>query len=453
MHRGTLLATLGLLVGMPFVTTAGEPTAAERGEKALLGRHFTAPAISLKAYRNVWRHWGDPLTEAPADFDRQFRERYGLHEAPYPNKGYPMGLREAPTLLGGKALSVDCMVCHGGSIFGKSYVGLGNSSLDYQSVTEDIAKASDMDPTTPFVFCHVRGTVEAGAMSVFLLALREPDLRLRTDGPLDLDLKADMYEDTPAWWLLKKKKTMYWDGGGDARSVRSLMQFMMSPLNTAASIKREEATFRDIQAYLLSLEAPKYPLEIDRELAAKGEQVFRANCSRCHGTYGENATYPNKIISLKEIGTDPARCEGLSNKFGEHYNRSWFAREEEGWLADGYRGVRRGGYQAPPLDGVWATAPYFHNGSSPTVYHVLNSKARPTIFTRSYRTDRDAYDPVKLGWKITELKTPPAETLPGIERRKIYDTRQRGAGNGGHTYGDDLTEQERMAVIEYLKTL
>jgi len=40
-----------------------------------------------------------------------------------------------------------------------------------------------------------------------------------------------------------------------------------------------------------------------------------------------------------------------------------------------------------------------------------------------------------------------------IERRKIYDTTQLGRGNGGHPFGDELTEDERMAVIEYLKTL
>src|SRR5262249_9169033 len=151
-----------------------------RGEKALLGRAFTPPAISLKAYRNVWRHWGEDLKEPPADFERLFRERYGMHVAPYPNKDYPMGFREASTLLGGKALSVDCMVCHGGSIFGTSYVGLGNCTIDYQSLSEEIALASDMDPKTPFPFSNARGTIEAGAMSVFLLSLRDPDLKLRT---------------------------------------------------------------------------------------------------------------------------------------------------------------------------------------------------------------------------------------------------------------------------------
>jgi hypothetical protein len=110
------------------------------------------------------------------------------------------------------------------------------------------------------------------------------------------------------------------------------------------------------------------------------------------------------------------------------------------------------GYQAPPLDGLWATAPYFHNGSAPTVYHVLNSKARPTRFTRSYQTEVVDYDSVKLGWKYREVG-PVDPKLPPRERRKVYDTTQPGRGNGGHTFGDDLTEEQRMAVIEYLKML
>ncbi len=362
-----------------------------------------------------------------------------------------MGLRIGKGILG-KGLSSDCMVCHGGSILGKSYVGLGNASLDFQALWEDMSAADGGPAKTPFTFCNVRGTSEAGSMSVFLLSWREPDLSMRTKR-LDLELHPDMCEDVPAWWHLKKKKTMYYTAGGDARSVRSLMQFMMSPLNSTGAFEKAEPDFADIQAFLKSLEPPKYPLPIVQELAGKGKVLFEKTCARCHGTYGENWTYPNRIVPLKEIGTDPKRFEGLSEKFSKYYNESWFAREKTGWFADEYTARASDGYQAPPLDGIWATAPYFHNGSAPTVYHVLNSKARPKIFTRSYRTDRDAYDAEKLGWKIEVLEKPADEKLPAIERRKVYDTTQPGRANTGHTFGDKLTDEERMAVIEYLKTL
>jgi hypothetical protein len=111
------------------------------------------------------------------------------------------------------------------------------------------------------------------------------------------------------------------------------------------------------------------------------------------------------------------------------------------------------GYQAPPLDGIWATAPYFHNGSVPTLYDVLNSKSRPQRYTRSFKTDKEDYDFEKVGWKVTLVKDKLPNTAPAIERRKIYDTTLPGRSNAGHTYGDKLTDPERMAIIEYLKTL
>src|SRR5262249_6346237 len=180
-----------------------------------------------------------------------------------------------------------------------------------------------------------------------------------------------------------------------------------------------------------------YPFPVNGELAKKGQTVFEATCARCHGTYGEKWTYPNRIVPIKEIGTDPKRFEGLTQKVGDYYNQTWFAKEKG---EDGYKGMVTDGYQAPPLDGVWATAPYFHNGSAPTVYHVLNSKARPKVFTRSYRTDEADYDKEKLGWKVKVLAGPADASLPAIERRKVYDTTQPGRGNGGDTLGDKTTE-------------
>jgi mono/diheme cytochrome c family protein len=455
MPRATLI---GLLIVIPFAATslleASEPSAADRGKKLLLGKAYNPPTMSLGAYDSIWKQWGLAGKPAPADYDRLFRERYGLHPAPYANGRYPMGLREAPGLLGfGKGLATDCLICHGGSIAGESYVGLGNASLDFQAYHEDTTAADGRDPKPPFHFSNVRGTSEAGGMAVFLLGYREPDLQLRSTR-LDLDLQDDLCEDVPAWWLLKKKKTMYHTGSADTRSIRSLMQFMMSPLNPPSAFLKAEADFADIREFLLLIQPPKYPLPIDRKLAHQGEDLFLENCARCHGTYGEKWTYPNKIIPLKEIGTDSRRFEGITAKFGEYYNKSWFAQGKTTHTPEGYAALETRGYQAPPLDGIWATAPYFHNGSVPTVYHVLNSSARPKVFTRSYRTDLDDYDAKKLGWKIEVLqKAPEPGKLSPFEMRKIYDTSKSGRSNGGHRYGDKLTEEERRAVIEYLKTL
>lgn len=132
-----------------------------------------------------------------------------------------------------------------------------------------------------------------------------------------------------------------------------------------------------------------------------------------------------------------------------HYQSTWLGQDYP--LADGPDVPV--GYQAPPLDGIWATAPYLHNGSVPTLDLLLDSPRRPKRFTRPPSTDLAHYDPVRVGWKFNEVAEPTASTVPPQQARYIYDTTKAALGNGGHTFGDMLDEDERMAVIEYLKTL
>jgi hypothetical protein len=108
------------------------------------------------------------------------------------------------------------------------------------------------------------------------------------------------------------------------------------------------------------------------------------------------------------------------------------------------------GYMPPPLDGIWATAPFLHNGSVPTVALVLNSRARPTYWRR-VDLDSTTFDEEALGWPW--LATDEPSTVPEDERRLVYDTTVWSQSNAGHPFGDHLTDDERRAVIEYLKTL
>jgi mono/diheme cytochrome c family protein len=449
MRRWFPLAGLAMLVALApsFGQDSGrkETPRADRGRVAVHGQPPLNPAAwPLSGYENAWKAWG--LKERPTNYDVAFRERYGLHPPPYDNGGLPMGLHLADSPFG-KGLGGDCLLCHGGSVAGKTYIGLGNASLDFQSLYEEL---SAKVPTLPIRLSNVRGTIEATAVVTFLMEFRNPELSLRI--PKNLKVKDDLCEDIPAWWHMKRKKTMYHTGAGHARSVRTMMPFVLSPLNSAARIKSLEPTFADIQAYLLSLEPPKYPFPIDHTLAAEGHGVFTQHCVKCHGTYGPEGRYPSKVVPLDVVGTDRRLAEGTTLAAGEHYLSSWFA-QEKGPDGKPLPSQTIRGYQAPPLDGVWATAPYFHNGSVPTVYHVLNSKARPKLFTRSYQTQVEDYDTVKLGLKIAVRDRPADAKMPAIERRRIYDTSQPGRGNSGHTFGDVLTDQERTAVIEYLKTL
>jgi hypothetical protein len=159
---------------------------------------------------------------------------------------------------------------------------------------------------------------------------------------------------------VEEEATMFHNGQLEARSVRPLMAFMLNPLTKGATFKKLKPTFADIREYLLTI------------LWNRGRVL-----------------YPNKT-SLEKIGTDPTLVRSLTLQMEEHYRQSWFAR---GTGSDGkpYPIRYNDGYQAPPLDGIWATAPYFHNASVPTLSDVLDSKSRPRTFTRPFRTQKKIY--------------------------------------------------------------
>ncbi|HZU36782.1 MAG TPA: hypothetical protein VFA18_12765 [Gemmataceae bacterium] len=420
----------------------------QHGRELLLHDPLNPAQWSMAAYDNAWKQWG--LKTKPADYDRAFRERYGLHMAPFDNHGLPMGLIESRGFFFTTGFVHNCLLCHAGRVAGQTIMGLGNSTVDVQGIFDELLAADHEPFKIPFQLSSVRGTVDPVSSVALLLAIRDPELNLRR--PMHLDYYQHVCSDPPAWWLLKKKKTRDWTGGIDARSTRIDLANLLTPLNSAATIKGRSRDFVDLHAYIFTLEPPHYPFPIDRKLAERGKDLFVKNCARCHGTYGEHWTYPNKIVPLNTIGTDPLLSEALTGHNIDYVNKTWLAREP-GPDGKPIRVYLHHGYQAPPLDGIWATAPYFHNGSVPTVYEVLNSKARPRIYTRSYGCEKEDYDPVKLGLKITVLDAPPDPKLSRWEQRRIYDTTQPGRHNTGHTFGDHFTDTERMAVIEYLKTL
>ncbi|MCI0684900.1 MAG: cytochrome c [Gemmataceae bacterium] len=441
----TLFAVAAALHG---ADGAAERARIEQGRLAVRGRPALNPPIwPMAAYENVWKRWG--LKEKPANYAAAFRDRYGLHAAPYDNDGLPMGLHVAQGPFA-KGPMNDCLLCHAGRVAGQTIIGLGNSALELQGLYEELSAATTYTINFPFRFSAVRGTVDPVNPAVFLMTFRDPDLNVQA--PVELDYVSDLASDPPAWWLLKKKKTRNWTGGVAAGSIRIDMVNLLSPLNSAEHVKKQESVFAAIHAFILNVDSPKYPFAIDERLAVNGRQVFEQNCARCHGAYGAKPSYPDKVVPLETLGTDPKLATSIGGKNLKYINASWLAREP-GPDGKPIQVVERDGYQAPPLDGVWATAPYFHNGSAPTVYHVLNSKARPKVFTRSYRTEIEDYDQARLGVKVTVLDKAPGGETPAIERRKVYDTTRSGQSNAGHNFGDALTEEERAAVIEYLKTL
>ena len=444
------VAFAGLLLA-PLVSTraadAPDPAAVERGRRLMEGGRLLNAEWSDAAYKAVGETWGEPAPDPDADpegYARAFGRHYGFSPAPFPNDGLPMGLKRSVKADGAtRGVQVDCLVCHGGSIGGKSHVGMPNTRIDYAGFFPDLFRAEGRpSPLLPFVLNTTRGTTNAGMMSIALLSMRNPDLSRRR---FPMPLASNLPElDAPAWWILKYKDTMYYDGRTPVESTRSIMQFLLAE-KTAAEFDALESDFEDLFAYIKSIEPPEYPFAIDRDAADRGRVVFEKTCARCHGTYGEEVDYPNEIVPLEEIGTDPARITGISDRAVEYFNSSWFGAKHPVDL------TAERGYLAPPLVGIWASAPYLHNGSVPTLRLMLDSRRRPRRYLRPPSTDFENYDARDVGWRYVEV--PEGQAPDPKDPRRLFDASRHGLGVGGHVFGDKLSEDQRSDVVEYLKTL
>jgi mono/diheme cytochrome c family protein len=453
-------------VSQPDTIDGVRATADGQAQVALrtaLSQHVVTMLSGLSpAARRGYQH----LTQRPylpADFDERVMERLvvGVH-AKSGTLGEPAvwdtyGLSANPEEPG-RALqyvrtesgeyAMNCFACHGGNTFGVSFPGAPNTSYALQSLVEAVrrVKLQDKIPLTHMdigsVFMPLGGSVGTSNAVMFGVALmnhRDPDLNIVHRLPGNM-LHHDM--DAPAWWHFSKKKRLYADGFAE-KSHRGLMQFMLVRQNGPEKFRRWEAEFRDVFAFLSEVQAPPYSGTIDHDLAARGRIAFEQHCAVCHGEYGDSPKYPELTIPLAEVGTDPVRWQALTREHRRHYGESWFA--EYGAQATVEEPV---GYVAPPLDGIWASAPYFHNGSVPTLWHVLHPTDRPQVWRR---TSID-YDFDKLGMTIDVLDAVPPN-LKAEQERHFFDSRRRGKSASGHDFPDALSEQEKKALLEYLKTL
>jgi mono/diheme cytochrome c family protein len=253
-----------------------------------------------------------------------------------------------------------------------------------------------------------------------------------------------------------------------------------------------------IERHLERLAPPKWPEEvfgpIDRSKAVAGKALFAANCAGCHNAWPYTWTEPNKygkrfievgMVPQKYMGTDPGQFENLrkyviTGPLAKHlpppYTGATFVEtgilynfvqdqvvakalapikmsEEEKVALHGYRELPlppapRGVYKAAPRDGVWATPPFLHNGSVPNLYEMLiPAKER----TKKFYIGRE-FDPVKVGLDTN-----------ASAGAFLLDTSLPGNSNAGHSFengprgngvvGPLLTEPQRWALVEYLKSI
>jgi mono/diheme cytochrome c family protein len=522
-------------------------------------------SVTASQYNALWLRWG--LLSRPADFDELVAERYGTPLAaernPYPLPGenpnatdggsgqLPMALTQTRNTDGSWTgnIGITCSICHSGAV-GTPADGpglgplFGNNGLaDVHLLLSEFGGANY--GFTVMSLNRVRGSGNItnfqlfGMLTLFDFQTTVPGMVLN---PALWTSGTTGSEDPPNWWNLGHRPAKFYDAGMSSDSTRIELSWYM-PGAATPNFQEGYDWINDhdyaANTWMLGLRAPAYPLPIDQRLAKKGATLFhkldlwakkRANpvprpeagngsCASCHGAYAPRYVKSKKFLAspmlagmaayvtpLEIINTDPARMVANSAAVESAADVSWFTYYGQDGCAEKYNLI---GYLAQPLYGVWASAPYFHNGSVPDVWGVLKSSDRPLFWRRmskppragvvmGYETDlARAYDPAKIGWRYDDLQcgdtgvtpylecdpadpyaTPltqtflnvifangslawnlfgnlvaPPYTTAQIEDRKIYNTRMHSQSNTGHEFTDVLTDKERVAIIEYLKTL
>jgi cytochrome c5 len=239
-----------------------------------------------------------------------------------------------------------------------------------------------------------------------------------------------------------------------------------------------------IQDLWYHLKAPAWPQEtlgrIDNALAQQGAVVYQQQCQSCHELSDQNDAdreLSAKLVAVATVGTDSTMASNFSNAKSrsaafegkklmyvagstigaEAYTIELVVHAALGALLDHpWQSLKAGlysfhkvlsaplherpyDYKARPLSGIWASAPYLHNGSVPTLAALLSS-ARPA----SFAVGKVEFDPHAVGL---------SDQVLDAAQVSHFDTRAAGNGNGGHLYGTTLAEADKRALIEYLKTL
>jgi cytochrome c5 len=467
------------LACVPSSIRAGSPPGdPQRGYELLTQKPYLPADFDQEVFDSLWQTWSEPrrsIAENATLPERRAmtRDHYGITVRPDSEEGQPLQY----VVSADGQWSMNCFACHGGSVYGMPYAGAPNTQYALEMLTRDVRTTklklgkplTHMDLGSIFMpLGKNRGTTNAVMFGVALLAHRDSDLNLLPKRLPPAMTHHDM--DAPPWWHFRKKKHLYIDGFAP-KTHRALMQFMLVEQNGPEQFRQWDEEFRDVFAFLDSLIAPRYPLEVDPSLVQRGAEVFEANCAECHGTHGDDEEYPERLIPWEEVRTDRVRLDALQTAHRETYQRSWFAEGKRDEVV-----LNPSGYVAPPLDGIWASAPYFHNGSVPTLWHLLHPEDRPIVWRRevngtagsstrnpvtAHAPEQDGrrtqpligFDAERVGLRVQSLREIPSLVNSPNERLEYFDTRDLGKSSSGHDFPSRLTEQERRALLEFLKTL
>lgn len=321
---------------------------------------------------------------------------------------------------------------------------------------------------------------------VSMILLGVPGNQAVTDAPVSI----------PFIWNLHRQDHMQWHGqtvntreadrlGRNAGEVLGTYGMLsVDPSKPVYTSSIDSPNLAAMEAWLGDLKAPRWPQDmlgkIDPAAAMRGKSLYDKSCVSCHAVLSEDKTQVAKIIPvpLLEIGTDPKMTTNFHTRYAQtgalqgqimfpsntakfgptarmmdimnHLATRWDVNTKANVKIEPYtplevdlpafqNNFNNWGYEARPLHGIWATAPYLHNGSVSSLYQLL---LPPAQRLKTFYVGTLSFDPLEVGYE-TDAKY----------GGHLFDTSLPGNRNSGHEYGTQLSDAERRDLIEYLKTL
>ncbi|PUA30777.1 MAG: hypothetical protein B0W54_01040 [Cellvibrio sp. 79] len=298
----------------------------------------------------------------------------------------------------------------------------------------------------------------------------------------------------PVLWDASHLDVVQWNGSAPNKEPAPLFQNAITALAVygTVSVPQDKRTYESsirisnlgsIQREFYQLIAPQWPTEyagtLDVKKVAAGKLLYDQHCLQCH-SYVDPLDKKRKLTAVLtpviNVGTDSLMSDNFKNRTvksgvlegkslmifagdkipaetnpldlvthtaaGALFNQPWQTLKA---VFKEYQSNNPApensipGYKARPINGVWASSPYLHNGSVPTIYDLLLPVAERPI---TFYVGNIELDLIKVGHIISES---PHATF--------FDTRLRGNSNAGHEYGTQLNDEQRWQLVEYIKGL
>lgn len=427
-------------------------------------------------------------------------------------RSLPMGLSMIER-NGAEGFTFSCTTCHSSKLFGKKIIGLSNRFMRANSIFVKGKKAAKLAPNWAFhlstgansaerkMFAEMKENIKfVGVKDPIVLGLdtslsqvslslarRAKDAYATRDIALAKKPRYEVLEhfvadSKPAtWWSLKYKNRWLSDGSVVAGNP-ILTNILWNEIGRGTDLKILEnwlddnfKVIQDLTTATFSTEPPAITdffhfSEKDLEMAKEGELIFENTCAKCHGNYLKVWNYPGSEIfpveeqiktlmleypqptKVKNMGTDPQRWQGMKSL--EQLNDLSISKRF------GIKIESQKGYVPPPLIGIWARWPYFHNNSIPNLCALLTPEnKRPKTFWMGAANNTETdFDFDCNGYPLYD-KTPKKWKQQGP--MYFYRTSKVGMSNKGHskmlidkyTGEERFSRRQKRALIKYLQSL